>query len=393
MPTAPEERSLDEWYRLVNTIYLDRNFYRDASSVFAHLVEVMGGLSLLASDKEKPGVVPERFIPKAIAWWMALCGKVGVRSVEDMLWWKFPGVCSYCHQNPHVEGLCRQMKQEKDALNWETLEQLGRNNFGNRPKKLASWLLMFGRIYVVSGTEDYKMTFARFTEELGELAEALRVFPAAPGYFLSEAADVFAWIMHLQNLVYLKGKMFDENDRARALYTAFSTAYPDRCNDCGNPVCTCPPILPGTLGRIAHEVSGNRASYTQGGALLPIDKIIQVFELGSRTIHLGQQAFEVDSPLVHDIHSVVTKLREYAIENRQMMDAHSIELVNSAEAIKELTSAQRVTQDSVEELAQVIASLPSESRTAVVSFLNNIGAGAWLAALIELVKYKTHSPW
>ena len=72
----------------INSIYLDRNFNRDASSIFTHLVEIVGSLSLLATEKTKPAVDPERYIPKALAWWMALCGKVGVRSVEDMLWGK-----------------------------------------------------------------------------------------------------------------------------------------------------------------------------------------------------------------------------------------------------------------------------------------------------------------
>ena len=44
--------TLDGWYLLVNSIYLDRNFYRDPSSIFAHLVEVAGGLSLLATEDE-----------------------------------------------------------------------------------------------------------------------------------------------------------------------------------------------------------------------------------------------------------------------------------------------------------------------------------------------------
>jgi pyrimidine deaminase RibD-like protein len=51
-------RSLDGWYHTVNYIYWDRNFHRDAQAIFMHLVEVTGGLSLLASSKKKPGLVP-----------------------------------------------------------------------------------------------------------------------------------------------------------------------------------------------------------------------------------------------------------------------------------------------------------------------------------------------
>ena len=61
---------------------------------------------------------------------------------------------------------------------------------------------MFAEIYPVTAVEVYPATIGRFTEELGELAEALRAAPVAPGYFLSEGADVFAWLMHLQNLIH-----------------------------------------------------------------------------------------------------------------------------------------------------------------------------------------------
>jgi hypothetical protein len=58
------------------------------------LVEVIGGLSLLASQKKKLGLTPENFIPKAFAWWMAICGKVGVkeriRYALDKVSWSVP---------------------------------------------------------------------------------------------------------------------------------------------------------------------------------------------------------------------------------------------------------------------------------------------------------------
>ena len=85
-------RHLDEWYGAIRFMYANRNFERSAQAVFTHLVEVVGGMSLLASGKRKPGVVPELFLPKALAWWLALCAKVGITSVSDLLWVKYPGV-------------------------------------------------------------------------------------------------------------------------------------------------------------------------------------------------------------------------------------------------------------------------------------------------------------
>src|SRR3954469_22126305 len=105
-------RSLDQWYVKVNQIYLRRNFNRDSFALFGHLVEVMGGLSLLAAEKEKAEVDPHDFVAKALAWWMSLCGKVGVKSISQMLWLKFPNVCPYCLAKPHLQN-CAELKHER----------------------------------------------------------------------------------------------------------------------------------------------------------------------------------------------------------------------------------------------------------------------------------------
>ena len=117
-------RPPEDWYLAVNRIYLDRNFYCARFSLFAHLVEILGGLSLLASGKQKPDVAPEAFVPKALAWWMALCGKVGFCSVERMLWQKVPGVCSYCHVRPPENDRCIERKAADSRLDWRELGEL-----------------------------------------------------------------------------------------------------------------------------------------------------------------------------------------------------------------------------------------------------------------------------
>ena len=184
-PISSMSLRLDDWYRAINTIYLDRNFYRTPESIFAHLVEVMGGLSVLASEKKRPNVVPQQYVAKALAWWLALCGKVGVRSVEDMRSWsKFPRVCSYCRLRVHKHAVCIQIKKGSRSPDWKALEVLAQDNIREKPRDMKEWQVMFGEIYEVVATEQFSATFARFTEELGELSEALRVFPVAPANFL-----------------------------------------------------------------------------------------------------------------------------------------------------------------------------------------------------------------
>lgn len=270
-------RSLDDWYRLSNRIFWNQNFQRDPSAIFAHLVEVIGGLSALASSKRKAGTNPETYIVKALAWWLALCGKLGVRSVEDMLWDKFPSACPYCQQSPHNPDVCTERKAASVGPLWEQLAALGQRAAGNRPKRLKHWQLMFSRIYPAQQTEDFGRSFARLAEELGELAEAVRVFRAEPGYVLSEAADVFAWLMHIQNIIDSKASVTLAN-RGDVLELAFAKAYPDGCPACGKRQCACPPILPSTIGRIAHEVPIGRGTYTDGGRFMSPDQASKFFQ-------------------------------------------------------------------------------------------------------------------
>jgi len=113
---SPEFRRLDDWYHIINGIYLDKNVDKDPIWVFAHLVEVIAGLSLLATEKRKPEFSIENYLPKAIAWWLALCSSVGVRSAEELLWMKFPAICAYCQLPVHVEKRCKEAKSLSENL-------------------------------------------------------------------------------------------------------------------------------------------------------------------------------------------------------------------------------------------------------------------------------------
>ena len=227
-------------------------------------------------------------------------------------------------------------------------------------------------------------TFARFTEELGELAEALRVFPVAPGYFLSEAADVFAWLMHLQNLLHSK-TLPPRQPRGRDLVGAFVPGYPDRCGDCGNPVCTCPPILPSTLGRIAHEVPAKRASFGSGGALLPIDEAMELFRASTRSLLLGGHTIEVDASTLQQVRGGVVQLIRLALSQKASAGDQNALLMDALYEVKSAAEAQRLTEETLHDLAEAIARMDSEGRSVLLEFLTGTASGAWAAARVELV--------
>jgi hypothetical protein len=301
-----------------------------------------------------------------------------------MVWQKFPGVCSYCHLSPHEHDICVERKATARGLEWKELSVLGERHLDRKPVTLSAWQQMFAAIYPVTATEDYPATVGRFTEELGELAEALRVSPIAPGYFLSEAADVFAWLMHLQNLIHSK-RRYRESERGGALSMWFESAYPDRCSDCLNPVCTCPPILPGTLGRIAHEIPGGTTSFAQGGALLSQEEAIHLFNLGARILRLGGRDLEITSSLIREIHTGITELKALAVTNEHVARAQSLDLAHAMERVDELAAAQRITQESMDELARAIAEMPPDGRQAVLDFLSGVSSSVWATVLIQAV--------
>ncbi|HXD31606.1 MAG TPA: deaminase [Pyrinomonadaceae bacterium] len=273
--TELRKRSIDDWHLSISSIYWNRNFQRDASAVFTHLVEVVGSLSVLVSKKQEtnPEMIAKE-MAKAVAWWLALCGQVGIASASRLLWTKFPDACPYCRTKPHDQDECTQRKRQARGPDWIELRRLAERNIEHQPKRLSEWQQMFSAIYPPASTEDYTKTFAKLTEEMGELAEAIRVFSAEPGYFLSEAADVFAWLMKLNNLVEAKKP---RNERGRLLERAMADSYPARCRDCNSGVCSCPPILPSTIGRIAHEVPDDFVSFSDGGVYLTVEKRSQKF--------------------------------------------------------------------------------------------------------------------
>jgi hypothetical protein len=191
--------------------------------------------------------------------------------------------------------------------------------------------------------------------------------------------------MHLQNLIEIKGGVREEN-WGEALEQHFIQAYADKCSDCGNPVCNCPPILPKTLGRIAHEAPEPRASFSEGGALLPIDEAMRLFKLGSTTIDIAGESFEVDADFLSDVKRLISELTKAFVTQVAVTESHWHELGSILERLNDLASAQRITQEGISQLAATLAKLPSEERQAAVGVLSSLAAGPWIAAFIELIK-------
>jgi NTP pyrophosphatase (non-canonical NTP hydrolase) len=111
---------------------------------------------------------------------------------------------------------------------------------------------MFQSIYPRNLEEHGRSTIG-LLEELGELAEAVRVFEVHPKYFLGEAADTFSYIMGMANEHSIRIKT--ETGEDFSFEAEFIKRYPGLCIQCGSAKCICPAVPEATVGRMSKELS------------------------------------------------------------------------------------------------------------------------------------------
>ena len=189
---------------------------------------------------------------KALGWYFPLLAKLKIRSVEELIFRKFPNCCPYCRLAPHQDAVCKTVRGTSPTLNHAEVERLYRENWPARPKSLNGWQRMFQDIYPRATTDQGRSTVG-LLEELGELAEAVRVFDAHPKYFLGEAADTFSYLMGIANEHAIR--LAQENDEVFSFEDEFLKRFPGLCTQCGSKICVCPAIPQATVGRMAKELS------------------------------------------------------------------------------------------------------------------------------------------
>src|SRR2546422_5253965 len=110
MQQSDANYSLDELYLMVASIYSEQNAQRSAATTFSHFAEVCGMVASLHTDREdktREGVTIEDALCKALGWYFPLMAKFRVRSVEDLVFRKYPRVCPYCRLQTHDENKCK----------------------------------------------------------------------------------------------------------------------------------------------------------------------------------------------------------------------------------------------------------------------------------------------
>jgi NTP pyrophosphatase (non-canonical NTP hydrolase) len=253
MHLAPFAQSarLDDLYKMVALIYNDQNIARSPAATFGHFVEVCGMLTMHDRKKRREGdLTITDALCKALGWYFPLMAKMRVKSIEDLIYRKYPYACPYCGLAPHRDAECK-LVQGLRTLDHARLRRLYRENSGRRPISLNEWQHMFQEIYPREADDRGRSTIGLF-EELGELAEAIRVFEKHPMYFLGEAADIFSYLMGIANEHALR--LAQEHNEEFSFEIEFLKRYPGLCMQCGSRTCICPAIPEVTVGRMAKEL-------------------------------------------------------------------------------------------------------------------------------------------
>ena len=236
-------QSLNQWHLMFFSIYGDRNSDRDQFKLFAHLVEVAGGFSKVVRKGTNLADI-KSFLGKLFGWYSALALRLGYRDIESIVWTKYPYVCPYCgHSNCKCDP-----ERPPSVLANNTLNRFRHENRERRPARLSEWQSMFLNIYgkqnrvLGSSYHDSQNTRSqllialnRLSEELGELAEAIRLEHKYAIGISSELADVFGWIMAAANVL-----PEHLNDSAFSLEDTLWSQYPGYCSYCFKRRCSCP---------------------------------------------------------------------------------------------------------------------------------------------------------
>lgn len=247
-PDTSAGMSLNSWLAMFERIFFrSQNLERDRYRIFCHLIEKTGGFTK-AVTKLDDFASARVYLAKIFAWYCALNRAINATDLETRVFNKFPNCCPYC-----LRGTCACATfPEKPELQPRLVQETALRGHPERPRDLYRWQQMFDTIYNQSGyrlNPDGTRTpptrararalleryFNRMIEELGEVAEAMRLEEFHPDNLRNEIADAFAWMCALATLL---PYAFDEQAPVYLADLAWEL-YPGRCPGCKEPICVC----------------------------------------------------------------------------------------------------------------------------------------------------------
>ena len=144
-------------------------------------------------------------------------------------------------------------------MNAERLSQTYYNKAAQISRGPNDFEIMFSQIYgkswqKESRIESYINMYLRLTEELSEVAEAVRFHHLYPVNFENEIADLFAWWFALVNFL----RMEEPNGEVPVADVLWR-AYPGHCLDCQSTPCFC---LQGPVRELVSKPAPGHAQST-----------------------------------------------------------------------------------------------------------------------------------
>lgn len=320
MKTTPLR--LDDLYKMIAHIYGEQNAHRPASATFAHFVEVCGMLTVHSRNKKREGVTFVEALCKALGWYFPLMAKFKVSSVEDLVFRKYPAVCPYCRLKPHQDLACKTTRGTSKTVDHGALRRARTTNSPAIPGTLDEWQHMFADIYPRSmdDARSGRSTIGLF-EELGELAEAVRVFDRYPKYFAGEAADVFSYLMGMANEYELLAQQ--DSDSVFSLEEELIKRFPGLCVQCGHAVCICPLVPEATVGRMAKE--------------LELEELEQLFRLDHDTFN--RESVEISSLVLDRLGGYAGLIERFPFDRGDTNKALMLVCIRIADVIDESDTA------------------------------------------------------
>jgi len=283
----------------------------------------------------------------------------------------------------HDRHNCKVGQAAKTEIAWKELDKIGLKNEedNKRPHRLRDWQRMFYEIYIYDYVKDKPTIFGRLAEELGELAEAIRLIPVSPAYFMNEAVDVFAWLMRYAN--------FEDEDNPRdpnligeELEQTLWDEYPGKCKFCKEEVCKCPHLLVESLGRISREMPMGVYGSTQDLGLFTYDQKIEIFRFAGKVLQVGEQELRINTQLLEEMIRTTNSVLQQVQETNARIPKN---LENALVDLKDLASQQAVTQRSIDSLSEALEKTPLDVRNLILNLISGITAGVWTEAIKLLI--------
>jgi NTP pyrophosphatase (non-canonical NTP hydrolase) len=153
------------------------------------------------------------------SWFTSLMNRLHI-SISDIVWERFPYLCSYCGEAP-----CN-CRAEKVEVRRKIVPDGSR-----KPQTIAEFQLMFNKVYPAD-RRDVKDAGIHLAEESGELSEAVQ-------YYMGDRSEAHLDEVKLEAADFFSCLMGVLNSEGIDLAAILAKEFPNNCHVCHNAPCTC----------------------------------------------------------------------------------------------------------------------------------------------------------